>query len=42
MLYVFVQNQGAVSLYKRMGFQVVETIKDSRLIMKRAPDLMGA
>lgn len=41
MLYVFVQNQGAVSLYKRMGFQVTETIKDSRLIMKRAPDLMG-
>ena len=42
MLYVFVKNRGAVSLYKRMGFQVVETIKDSRLIMKRAPDLTGA
>ena len=42
MLYVFARNQGAVSLYNRMGFQVVETIKDSRLIMKRAPDLMGA
>lgn len=42
MLYVFTRNKGAVSLYKRMGFQVVETIKDSRLIMKRAPDLMGA
>ena len=42
MLYVFVRNQGAVSLYNRMGFQVVETIKDSRLIMKRAPDLTGA
>lgn len=42
MLYVFTRNKGAVSLYKRMGFQVTETIKDSRLIMKRAPDLMGA
>ena len=41
MLYVFTRNKGAVSLYKRMGFQVTETIKDSRLIMKRAPDLMG-
>ena len=41
MLYVFTRNKGAVSLYKRMGFLVTETIKDSRLIMKRAPDLMG-
>ena len=42
MLYVFVQNQGAVSLYKRMGFQVTETIKDSRLIMKRTHNLTEA
>lgn len=42
MLYVFIRNKGAVSLYKRMGFQVVETIKDSRFIMKRNPDASGA
>lgn len=42
MLYVFIRNKGAVSLYKRMGFQVVETIKDSRFIMKRNPDAAGA
>ena len=41
MLYVFIRNKGAVSLYKRMGFQVVETIKDSRYIMKREQDEAG-
>ena len=42
MLYVFTRNKGAVSLYKRMGFLVTETIKDSRLIMKRTHDLTEA
>lgn len=36
MLYVFIRNQRAVSLYRRMGFEVVQTIKDSRYIMKYA------
>lgn len=35
MLYVFIKNKGAVSLYKRLGFEIAETIKDSRYIMKR-------
>ena len=34
MLYVFVKNHRAVSLYKRLGFVVVETVKDSRYIMR--------
>ena len=42
MLYVFTRNKGAVSLYRRMGFLVTETIKDSRLIMKRTHDLTEA
>lgn len=33
-LYVFIKNQRAVSLYKRLGFEVVKTIQDSRYIMK--------
>ncbi len=33
-LYVFIKNTKAVALYKRLGFQVVETIKDSRYIMQ--------
>ena len=41
MLYVFIRNKGAVSLYKRMGFQVMETIKNSRYIMKREQDAAG-
>ena len=36
MLYVFIRNQRAVSLYRRMGFEIVQTIKDSRYIMKYA------
>ena len=37
MLYVFIRNQRAVSLYQKLGFEVVQTIKDSRYIMKRYP-----
>ena len=40
MLYVFVRNQGAVSLYQRKGFKIVKTIKDSRYIMKWYPSEM--
>lgn len=38
MLYVFIHNHRAVSLYKRLGFEVVKTIADSRYIMKRKCD----
>ncbi|MDD3921247.1 MAG: GNAT family N-acetyltransferase [Eubacteriales bacterium] len=34
-LYVFVNNQRAVALYKRLGFRVTEQIKDSRYLMQR-------
>ena len=34
-LYVFIRNTDAVKLYKRLGFEVVETIRDSRYIMQR-------
>ena len=34
MLYVFIKNERAVSLYKRLGFKVTETIHNSRYIMK--------
>ena len=37
MLYVFIRNEGAISLYQRMGFEIVQTIKDSRFIMRRLP-----
>ena len=33
-LYVFINNTKAVSLYERLGFKVIETIKDSRYIMQ--------
>ena len=35
MLYVFIKNKRAVSLYERLGFEVVETVVNSRYIMKR-------
>ena len=34
MLYVFVQNERAVSLYQRLGFEITETVHDSRYIMR--------
>ncbi len=34
MLYVFIKNNRAVSLYKKLGFEVIDTIKDGRYIMK--------
>lgn len=37
MLYVFIKNIRAVSLYKRLGFQITENINNSRYIMKRDP-----
>lgn len=32
-LYVFIKNEGAVSLYRRMGFEVEQKIKNTRYIM---------
>ncbi len=34
MLYVFIKNERAVSLYKKLGFAIVETIGNSRYIME--------
>lgn len=33
-LYVFIRNTRAVALYRRLGFEVIETIGDSRYIMR--------
>lgn len=35
MLYVFVKNERAVALYRRLGFAVVETVNETRYIMRR-------
>lgn len=35
MLYVFIRNEKAVSLYQRLGFQIVQTVNNSRYIMKK-------
>lgn len=37
MLYVFAKNHRAVSLYQRLGFEIVETVRNSRYIMKYHP-----
>lgn len=34
-LYVFIKNQGAVALYERLGFKIVQTIEDSRYLMQK-------
>lgn len=34
-LYVFIKNERAVALYRRLGFKVVKTIDDSRYIMQK-------
>lgn len=34
-LYVFIKNQRAVSLYQRLGFEIVRTVNNSRYIMKK-------
>lgn len=34
-LYVFQRNTGAVALYQRLGFRIVENIENSRYIMLR-------
>ena len=34
-LYVFIKNKRAVELYKRHGFEIAETINNSRYLMKR-------
>ena len=34
-LYVFAKNRGAVALYARLGFQIVERVSDTRYIMQR-------
>lgn len=35
MLYVFIENQRAVSLYKKLGFKVTQTVHGSRYRMQR-------
>lgn len=39
-LYVFIGNERAVSLYKRLGFTVIETIGDSRYIMRSSKEFL--
>lgn len=34
-LYVFIKNQGAVALYERLDFKIVQTIEDSRYLMQK-------
>lgn len=34
-LYVFIRNEGAVRLYERLGFRIIQTIGSSRYIMQR-------
>lgn len=34
-LYVFIRNEGAVRLYQRLGFRIIQTVGGSRYIMQR-------
>lgn len=34
MLYVFINNKNAVSLYQRLGFEIMQTVNGSRYIMQ--------
>ena len=34
-LYAFVKNHDAVRLYKRLGFEIAETVRETRYIMRR-------
>lgn len=36
MLYVFIKNQRAISLYKKLGFEIDKTIGESRYIMRKS------
>ncbi len=36
-LYVFTQNEGAIRLYRRFGFEIAETVSPTRLILQRNP-----
>ena len=36
MLYVFIKNKRAVSLYRRLGFEIVKTINNTRYIMVKS------
>lgn len=36
MLYVFIKNEGAIALYKKFGFEIVQTIGSSRYIMQKS------
>lgn len=38
-LYVFIKNDKAVALYKRLGFKVVKTIDNSRYIMQKGENV---
>lgn len=35
MLYVFVKNEKAISLYKRLGFEICQTVGETRYIMRK-------
>ena len=36
-LYVFIRNERAVSLYQKLGFETIKTVNSTRYIMRRKP-----